>query len=205
MSRPKPCAKCGNPHARCTAHRRDGAPCTMRPMRGQRVCRMHGGKQPAAMAAAAHRQAEAEARDAMVTYGAPIDMDPVDFVLGEVRRAAGHIAFLEAKIRSLGDDDLVWGVTRIKTGGDDRGTTEEAKPNIWLTLYADERRRGLDAARVALAAGYEERRVRIEERKGAQFGLVVQFILDKLQLTAKQESMVPDVVPAAFRMIDGAA
>ena len=141
----------------------------------------------------------------MVTYGAPIDMDPVDFVLGEVRRAAGHIAFLEAKIQSLGDDDLVWGVTRIKQGGDDRGTTFEAKPNIWLTLYADERRRGLDAARVALAAGYEERRVRIEERKGAQFGLVVQFILDKLQLTAKQEALVPDVVPAAFRMIDGAA
>lgn len=58
---PMPCDRCGEPHARCAAHRRDGKPCGQPAMTGQRVCKMHGGKSPGARERAADRQLEAKA------------------------------------------------------------------------------------------------------------------------------------------------
>lgn len=60
-STPMPCDRCGQPHARCIGHRRDGEPCTQWRMTGQLVCKMHGGLNPQAMAKAAERVTEARA------------------------------------------------------------------------------------------------------------------------------------------------
>lgn len=47
MTDPTHCETCGTPHtAGCAGHRRDGAPCGSAPIRGGRVCRMHGGSAP---------------------------------------------------------------------------------------------------------------------------------------------------------------
>ncbi|WP_370297500.1 HGGxSTG domain-containing protein [Cellulomonas sp. HD19AZ1] len=68
---PIPCDKCGTPHARCTAHTRRGAHCGQPRMAGQRVCRLHGGKSPQALAGAERRQGEERARRALGSFGAP--------------------------------------------------------------------------------------------------------------------------------------
>lgn len=48
-----PCAKCGHVHERCAGHRRRPAgstdplrPCGSRPLKGKKVCRLHGGLTP---------------------------------------------------------------------------------------------------------------------------------------------------------------
>lgn len=64
-SEPMQCGRCGEPHAGCGAHTRAGRPCSNKPMSGQRVCRMHGGSSPKAIAAAEQRQLEQKA-DAVV-------------------------------------------------------------------------------------------------------------------------------------------
>jgi hypothetical protein len=79
---PMPCGRCGKPHARCSAHRRDGEPCTQRPMHGQRVCKMHGGLTPGAVEKAEERLAEAGAQKAIASLwpglaGAERVKDPV--------------------------------------------------------------------------------------------------------------------------------
>lgn len=93
---PMPCDRCGQVHARCSAHRRDGQPCTQRPMLGQRVCKMHGGKTPGAVEKAAERQAAAAAEKAigdlvpLLADAEPIK-DPVD-VLARMLRVLEQMA-----------------------------------------------------------------------------------------------------------------
>ncbi len=59
-----------------------------------------------------------------------------------------HTAWLRARVQEIeavedagasAENSLVWGTTRRKSGGEDRGVTEEAAPNIWLRLYQTER------------------------------------------------------------------
>lgn len=101
---PKPCGKCGQPHARCNAHRKsDGEPCTQRPMHGQRVCKVHGGMAGQNRAAAARRIERAEAEAAVVTLGLPVDVSPSDALLEEVRWTAGHVQWLRRQVQALDD------------------------------------------------------------------------------------------------------
>jgi hypothetical protein len=90
------CSRCGQEHARCTAHTRAGNPCNGRPVDGQTVCRMHGGSSPQAIAAAAERKADAKADELMrklwpgLANQAPVK-DPVD-LLARTAAALEHMA-----------------------------------------------------------------------------------------------------------------
>lgn len=93
---PDPCTRCGQVHTKCTAHTRAGNPCRTNPMTGQKVCRMHGGSAPQAVAAAAERQADQAADELMrklwpgLTNHAPVK-DPVD-LLARTAAALEHMA-----------------------------------------------------------------------------------------------------------------
>ncbi len=164
---------------------------------GSDRCRMHLGK-PAASVIAGEM-----ARRAVITYGLPRDISPADALLEEVRYTAGHVAWLREKVRELEDADLVWGVTEESdqqaTEFPGVNTTRAAKPNVWLELYFRERRHLVDVTRAAIAAGVEERRVKLAEAQGAILNGVLRRIFARLALSPEQSALLPAVVPEELR------
>lgn len=218
---PMTCPKCGQPHDRCAGHNRRGLPCGQWPLADQRVCGLHGGRSPRALAAAERRGREREARQAVALFAARRDIDPSEALLELVRWTAGEVDYWRERVRLLGDDELTWGVTRVKDGGDDRGTTEEAKPHIAYVMYAEAAKRLESHAVAALRAGVEERRVRVAEGQGQAFAGAQRAILDGLWavlsavLEAYPEALatateawqraVMEVVPRELRALAAAA
>ena len=141
----------------------------------------------------------------VATLGLPREVDPATALLEEVCRTAGIVAWLEEKVRALDEDALAWGVTRVKDGGDDRGTTSEAKPNIWYSMLADERKHLVAVCTATLKAGVDERRVRLAEQQGDLLVMVIRGILDDLRLSGAQLKLVPTVVPRHLRAVAGGA
>lgn len=231
---PKECGTCHEPHVTryghesCKGHKRNGHPCTRPPMHNQRVCPLHGGKTPAALAAAERRGQELVAREAVATYGLPVDVSPTDALLEEVRWTAGHVRWLRDRVQELEQSQLVWGTVRTEreAGGDDRITfggpgdddedttglvdvgalpaskvIQAAGPSIWLDLYDRERKHLVGVCTAALKAGVEERRVRLAEQQGELVAGAIRAILADLGLTAEQEARVVEVVPRHLRAL----
>lgn len=223
MSEPMPCGRCGAPHAKCTGHRRDGKPCGQPMMTGQTVCKMHGGKNPRAIEAAARRVQHAAAVEAVQTLGLPVDISPTEALLQEVQWTAGHVHWLRGKVAELNERDLVWGTTRTETeiggtlriGLDEDGDVDSvgsvpsnkviqtAAPSLWYDLYERERKHLVNVCTAALKAGVEERRVRLAESQGDLVATAIRRILDALGLTPDQQALVGTVVPRELRLIAG--
>ena len=129
------------------------------------------------------------------TAGLPRTVDPRDALLEEVHRTAGAVAFLQERVAELQQADLVWGVTHE----DEQQATEfpgtnirrEAKPSIWLVLYQAERKHLVDVCARAIAAGIEERRVRMAESLGLQLASVIRAFAEGLALSPEQWELVP--------------
>lgn len=214
---------------RCTALcKESGARCMQRRMKGQRVCGAHGGAAAQSREAGAQAVAEGRATALMRTYGRRVDTTPVRALLEEVQWTAGHVEWLRERVQDLeerqvaldtaphGDGDgeaprpadthsLVWGVTRVKTGGDDHGVTQEATANIWLKLYQQERTHLVRVCADAIRAGLDERLVRIAESQGNLVAQAIKTILARLNLTPEQLALVPEVVPDVLRGLARAA
>ncbi|WP_158548180.1 hypothetical protein [Desertihabitans brevis] len=161
---------------------------------------------------------------AATRLGVLVETSPEQALLDEVHRCAGMIAYYGQRAREVEagtidgdrpnrldpDDpretrrDLVWGITRQKTGGEDAGTTEEAAPNVWLKLWNEERDRLVRVAAACLKAGIEERRVRIAEETGSLVAQVIRRVLDRLELTEQQRTLVGTVVPDELRALASA-
>jgi hypothetical protein len=145
------------------------------------------------------------AEQAVKTYGLALDVSPTDALLDEVKWTAGHVAWLREQVQELERAALTWG----RTKREDHGATEfpgineieQAAPNVWLDLYQRERKHLLDVCKAAIAAGIEERRVRLAESQGALLASVIRAILDDLALTPEQAARVPEVVPRHLRAI----
>lgn len=192
---PKSCAKCGQPHVKCTGHRKaDGAPCGQPRMAGQLVCRKHGGKAPQALAAAARRVEDEVARAAVVTLGLPVDISPSDALLDEVRRTAGHVFWLLAKVQSEDGGAFV----PMKSEDSHPGNGSQS---VWYRTYQSERAHYVNVCAQALKAGVEERRVRLAEAQGEAVAGAIRAILGDLRLTAAQNALVAEVVPRHLRLL----
>ena len=83
---------------RCTAHNRAGAPCGKFAMRGQNVCRNHGGASPQALAKA---QAAIERADMKIRG---LAIPAVDAISGSCRQRARRSSWLLPKIFSTAVD-----------------------------------------------------------------------------------------------------
>jgi hypothetical protein len=107
-----------------------------------------------------------------IFLGAPRAIDPAVALLEEIHRAAGHVKWLELKVRDLTDDTLVWNKLRETEddGYDAKGVVHNIKKEYgaevskWYQLYLEERKHLFKVSEGALRAGIEERRVRLQER-----------------------------------------
>lgn len=172
----------------CTASDDNGRPCTQPAVAGDRRCAGHWGTGRGYAARRirnlAARVAEREndmkhdfSRD-LAKYGPPIVVDPGVALLGEVHRTAGHVAYLERRVRELEESELVWSKVmesreegQVPGGGGGGGgtidvlrTEHRQEINKWWQLYMSERKHLAQVSLAALKAGIEERRVRLAER-----------------------------------------
>lgn len=197
-----PCTRCGKPHPGCTAHsKRHGGPCGKQPIKGSTVCYLHGGSARQVKAAAADRIAHATATAEAARFAARTDIHPAEALIELVHYQAGIVTYWRTRVEDVTDQDLTWGTTKTKTGGDDHGTTQEAKPHIAYTLLVEAQDKLATYAAAALKAGVDERRVRLAETQGAAVAHAIRAILDALNLTPDQQALVPTIVPAQLRAL----
>lgn len=193
---------------RCTStSKQTGKRCGAWAIPGLDVCRWHGGATKASQAKAARELERTRAATLATRFGVPINTTPQQALLDEVQRAAGMVAYYGAKVQALeadNPDTLVYGTTRDETRtGAEYGTTrvDEATPNMWLTLWNDERDRLVRVSAAAIKAGIEERRVQLAEHQGQLIALVLARILDQLHLTTTQQSLAATIVPTELRAL----
>lgn len=186
-----------------------GERCPMQALPDRTVCTFHGGKSPNAIMGAERRAAERKARALVQTYGLKVETTATEALLEEVKWTAGHVTWLRERVQEIeqyssnsdGENPLVWGITRSKTGGEDRGETYEAAPNVWIKLYQTERAHLVKVCESAIRAGIEERRVKLAESQGEQVAQAIRGILADLRLTPEQLALVPDIVPKHLRSL----
>lgn len=190
---------------KCSGKRSNGEPCGKWPMAGQRVCNTHGGSSPQAKAAAARRLQVADAEQAVVTFGLPREIDPRDALLEEIYRTAGAVDWLHQQVLRLEAEEITWGKAEEveKQAGEFPGvdTTRKAAVNVWVELWQKERKHLVDVSKAAIAAGLEERRVRLAEQQGSLLAGVIKAILGDLDLSPEQVARVPEVVPRHLRAV----
>lgn len=193
------------PGRRCQAQsKQTGEQCKYWAAPGALVCRHHGGNAPQVQRKAAANLAAEAARRAAAQLAVPIDTTPEQALIDEVKRAAGMVAFYQARVEEVDQtnrEDLVWGMTKNDMSGEFPGPTYEATPNTWLQLWNQERDRLVRVAAAAIKAGIEERRVKLAEQEGALVAAVIRRILDSLNLTPEQSALVPVIVPKELRAL----
>lgn len=229
------CDKCGKAHTRehrgrivatCIGHisgksrpERAGQPCCQMPATGQRVCRYHGAATGQAKAAAEARAGEDAARKLASKWGTPIETTPVEAILGGISAQAGRVQFYWDRVEAVIAEDkhnLVWGRTKEKDAGDDRGNTWEAKPNIWLTLHTEAARDLFRMGIEAHKAGIEERKIQLAERDGKLVADVLRATADTVlqallaagmpkKLVAIYQAALAEAAPRHLRLLNGGA
>lgn len=187
---------------KCGAKKQDGSRCGLAAgwntdHLGYGPCGHHMGATPAGRKAAGYEMGE----ELMAFYGSPIDTSPIEALLDEVNRTAGHVAWLGQRISQFDIplteevDDATGKVKVIRPAG--------MPPEVdgWIRIYQSERNQLIKASKMALDAGVNERLVQIAEHQGAKLADAVETILAGLRLTLEQQAMVPTIVPQVLRQL----
>lgn len=113
---------------------------------GVGLCRQHGGNGRRERAVGAWMMAHEMARALNVT--------PWEALLGEVRRTAGSVAFLDQKVAQAPDDEAL-----LDTSPPDRESGREGGYGRWVKMRQEERTHLARVSKMALDAGVAERLV----------------------------------------------
>lgn len=151
-------------------------------MKGQKVCRLHGGRAPQAKAKAKRELEQAAAKKATQLLGLPIETTPDQALLDELYRTAGEVAWLDIKVRAIHEHELEEG-------------------NTWHRLWVAAREHLLKVAEACKKANIEERRIQLAEDQGRAIAAVLQRIFNRLELTPHQQALIPVIVPHELRTL----
>lgn len=121
-------------------------------------------------------------------YGAEMDINPFVALLQEVRRSAGHVAWLGTKVAEAPSDDAL---------------LDEWAP--WLRLYQKERANLVKASTEAVRLGLEERVVRVEERRAELVARVLLATLEELDLPPEVRARAPMVLRNQLLALEASA
>lgn len=193
---PTQCGRCGKPHAACAGHRRDGDPCHTPPMRGQGVCRMHGGAKSAARANAERRlaatAAEADARRLLAHEGHQGVSDPVEVIARLATEADAMRAALASRVNALRDLRF-----------EDAKGSEQLRSEVALYERAlDRTARFCEVlARLGYAEREQERLDRLARQEAELLAAAVHRILGALDLSEVQRQVAPGVVARELRAV----
>lgn len=192
---------------KCTAHTRSGKPCGRYALRGTNVCEYHGGKSPQVQRKIAReeetiRTLEQARRDVQL-FGGRIDIHPAEALLQLVGSKAAEVAYWESRVAELEHDDLVWGLTREKTGGDDHGSTFEAKITVALDQLHIAQRDLAQFAAASLKAGVDEAHVKLRQSQAEQAVAVLRAALTDPRVAVAAD-VAHDVILDAIRGMQAA-
>jgi hypothetical protein len=178
-------------------------------------CKLHGGSTPSQVQKAVEDQAAA----AMLTYGRPVDTNPIDALLSELRWTFGHVIWLRDRVQALNPEVLVWGLTKRTAeasvgleisevlGIDAVPTvevqkTEAAGVTVWVKLYLEERKHLVEVAATCARLNIDERKVRLAEQQGQLLVAGLQWFIARLELSAAKAELANQLAPEMFRLLD---
>ena len=124
---------------------------------GVGLCKHHGGVSPGGVV----QGQKLNAVKAVQEFGLPREIEPHQALIEELHRAAGWVAWLEAKVSEEGPDVLA--TTVFPDEGPPATVTSP-----FYEILTHERKQLVGVAQACIKAGVEERRVRVIEQ-GAQF------------------------------------
>lgn len=187
--------------SQCTAKSKtSGERCKLPALPGVTVCRFHGGLAPHVKAAGARRHAaalaEAEAQAAVELWGGRRDVHPAQALLELVQWKAAEVAYWRMRVAEIEEEDLTWGTSKIKTGCDDDGVTQEAKPHIALTLLRQAEQDLAAYSSASLKAGVDQAMVQIAQVQAARLLDVIRIVLADPRLAIAAPSEVQNQVLA---------
>lgn len=198
----------------CGAKKRNGDKCGASPRRDATRCHRHGGNSTQAQKAARKRATNRRANGELKSLGydpTADNINPAEALLRLVSDKAREVAWLRTMIDSLDpghdNENLVWGKTGHEEGTGPLGPVDKddyaADLNVWVRWLHQAEDQLAKYAAAALRAGVEQRQLEIREQEALLFVGAIHQILAALQLTTDQQKLVPEVVPAALRAIEG--
>jgi hypothetical protein len=190
----------------CKGHKRDGSSCGNKAMKGQLVCRMHGGASPQAKAAAERRLA-LQAIDADIeSWGlGGTDVDPGETLLRLLAQARARAQVYAAEVSRVvtehGLQEALVGETLIVDPNNGRLHKVGEYIRGLAALENQERDRAAKYSDLAIRAGLAERQVRLAEKQGALIEQVLMLVFEDIGLSAEQRRAAPDAIRRALTAV----
>lgn len=143
--------------------------------------------------------------------GTALDVDPHDALLHCIRIAAGEVAYCDAQISRLEEDELFERPTKKQMARMPSGKlilVEERRDAEVISRWIQFRDNAVDRmarySKMALDAGIDERRVAVAERVADVLTPLLQNLADDLMLTPQQRELLPAVIGTRLRALEQA-
>lgn len=125
-------------------------------------------------------------------FGQLVDITPQEALVFMVRRSAGMLSWLEAKVQTLGTEEVFY-----------ENKAENQLANPWIALLNDERDRLVRYSKTAIDAGVAEREVQLAEQQGAMVAIVLRQVLDQLGLDEERRQQANQLLFAGLQALNG--